>query len=40
MLLCNDFIPVATRVYGREGMDFNTTEVMMFEFGNDPSDAS
>lgn len=27
-------------VYGREGMDFNTTEVMMFEFGNDPSDAS
>lgn len=27
-------------MYARQGMDFNTTEVMMFEFGKDPSDIS
>lgn len=38
---CSFFVMILYQfplVYAREGMDFNTTEVMMFEFGNDPSD--
>lgn len=37
MILC-PFLLIS--MYVREGMDFNTTKIMMYEFGNDPSDVS
>lgn len=37
MILC-PFLVIS--MYAKEGMDFNTTKMMMCEFGNDPSDTS